>query len=175
MRKVLSPKFFNRDTLVVAEDLLGKFVVRQIGQKKISLMITEVEAYDGPLDKASHASRGQTLRNQVMFGPAGRLYIYLVYGFHFMLNVVTGSKSYPAAILIRGVTGITGPGRVSKALKIDKSCNTKIVAPATGLWFEDLGEKISAKKIKRLPRIGVAYAGPVWSAKKYRFQLVQEK
>ena len=174
MRKILGSKFFARETLIVAENLLGKFIVRRQGQTEIAYQITEAEAYDGPQDKASHANRGKTSRNQIMFGPPGCFYIYLVYGFHQMLNIVTGMKSYPAAILIRGVTGVNGPGRVPKVLGIDKSFYAKIATQKTGLWFEDWGAKISAKQIKRLPRIGVAYAGPLWSAKKYRFKLMQE-
>lgn len=134
-------------------------------------MITEVEAYDGFKDKASHASRGKTKRNQVMFGEAGCFYIYLTYGIHWMLNVVTGPKDYPAAVLIRGTDKVGGPARLTKFLKIDKILNSKKAELKTGLWFEDRGVKISDKQISITPRIGVAYAGSVWSKKKYRFLL----
>ncbi len=109
MRKILTSQFFNRSTLSVAKDMLGKFLVRRIGKKEIKLMITEVEAYDGPKDKASHAHCGKTERNKVMFGEAGNWYIYFTYGMHWMLNIVTGSKGYPAAVLIRGVVPYQSP------------------------------------------------------------------
>lgn len=167
MRKVLSQKFFNRPTLKVAKELLGKYLVREINGKEIALQITEVEAYDGFEDKASHASRGKTLRNEVMFGPAGYFYVYFIYGVHWMLNVVTGEKDYPAAVLLREAGDISGPARLTKFLKIDKKLNGQKAGRQSGLWFEDRG--ISPNKVTRTPRIGVHYAGPVWSNRKYRF------
>src|SRR3989338_10263905 len=119
MSRILEPYFYNRPTLIVAQDLLGKFLVRKIGNKEITSMIIEVEAYDGFKDKASHASKGRTLRNEVMFGEAGRWYVYLIYGMYWMLNIVTGPKDYPAAILIRGVVDASGPGRLTKFFKIN--------------------------------------------------------
>lgn len=171
MKKILGQKFFERPALEVAEDLLGKFLVRRIGKREIALMITEVEAYDGPRDLACHASKGRTERTEVMFGEAGRFYVYLVYGMYSMLNVVTGKKDYPAAILIRGVEGFNGPGKLTKFLGIDKKLNCKKAQKASNLWLDDRGVKISKKDIKRTPRIGVHYAGPVWSKKPYRFTL----
>ncbi len=172
MRKVLTQKFFNRPTLEVARELLGKYLVRKVGEKEIALPITEVEAYDGFEDKASHASRGKTLRNEVMFGSAGHFYIYFTYGRHWMLNVVTGEKGYPAAVLIRGAGEISGPARLTKFLNIDKKLNGQKVGRPAGLWLEDRGLKILPKKIIRTPRIGVNYAGLVWSNKNYRFRLL---
>lgn len=181
MSKILSDYFFNRDAAIVAKELLGKYLVRKINDKEIALMITEVEVYDGFEDKASHAHRGKTKRNEVMFGDAGRFYVYLVYGMHWMLNVVTGEKDYPAAVLIRGVEGFDGPAKLTKFLKIDKKFNGKKAnLPATalaeegketGLWIEDRGIDIKKKDIKSTPRIGVGYAGPIWSKKHYRFLL----
>lgn len=101
--KILSQKFFNRPTLTVARELLGKFLVRRIGKKKTSAVIAEVEAYAGPKDEASHAFKGRTKRTELMFGKAGYWYVYLVYGMHYCLNIVTEKKDYPAAILIRAV------------------------------------------------------------------------
>ncbi|HTX87237.1 MAG TPA: DNA-3-methyladenine glycosylase [Candidatus Nanoarchaeia archaeon] len=195
--KILRQKFFTRPTLRVAHDLLGKFLVRKIGRREIAVMITEVEAYDGPRDKASHASRGMTERNAIMFGAGGYFYVYLCYGMYEMLNIVTGRKNYPAAILFRGAIiksplkrGVAaprgrgvlkfagnkdiildGPGKLTKFLKIDRRFNKKPAAKKTDLWFEDRGIKISEKNIKRAPRVGVAYAGPIWSKKRYRFLL----
>jgi len=171
MRKVLNKTFFERGALEVAQDLLGKFLVRKVGKKEISSMITEVEAYDGHKDKASHASRGKTKRNEPMFGEAGRWYVYLTYGMHDMLNIVTGEKDYPAAVLIRATDEVTGPGRLTKQMKITRALNSKKASQLEGLWVEDRGVKISKKQIKKTPRIGVDYAGPVWSRRYYRFVL----
>jgi DNA-3-methyladenine glycosylase len=171
MKKVLSPDFFNPPALTVAPLLLGKFLVRKLGQQTKVLMITEVEAYDGFKDKASHAARGLTERNKIMFGEAGRWYVYFTYGLHWMLNVVTGPKGYPAAVLIRGVEGINGPAKITKALKINKSFNGRRIARESGLWLEDRGIKIEPFQIIRTKRVGVEYAGRYWSNRKYRFLL----
>lgn len=192
MRKIVSTKFFNRPTLNMARDLLGKFLVRKIGPKTIVVMITEVEAYDGFKDKASHASCGKTKRNEPMFGLAGHWYVYLCYGTHWMLNIVTGPKDYPAAILIRGVSLLTsdrklvnGPGKLTKFLKIDKQFNYKKASKKTGLWIAAPStKKLSPLRrqfrrerfqIHKSSRIGVEYAGPVWSKKHYRFYLDVKK
>ena len=171
MRTVLEQKFFKRPTLLVAEELLGKFLVRKAGKKQVAVMITEVEAYDGLKDKASHAHKGQTDRNTIMFGEAGYWYVYLVYGMHHMLNIVTGDKEYPAAVLIRGVKNVSGPGGVTKFLSINMRFNKKKAERKSGLWIENRGVKVYKKDIKKTPRIGVEYAGPVWSKKLYRFVL----
>ncbi len=161
MNKILPPSFYRRKTLFVAKNLLGKYLVRKIGKKNIAGKIIEVEAYNGPKDLASHASRGKTKRNEVMFGDPGHWYIYLVYGMHFCLNIVTEKKGYPAAVLIRSVETesgeINGPGRVCRSFKIDLGLNNaKAFGKEAELWIEDRGEKIG--KIKRTPRIGVDYA-----------------
>lgn len=171
MRTILTKKFFERPAPEVAEDMLGKFLVRKTLGKEEAFMVTEVEAYEGPRDKASHASKGRTKRNEVMFGAAGVLYIYLVYGMHEMLNIVTGLKDHPAAVLIRGVEGVSGPGGLTKRLKITRVLSGKKVGREAGLWIEDRGVEVSKKRIKKTPRIGVIYAGPIWSQKKYRFVL----
>lgn len=101
--KILQQNFFDRPTLIVVQELLGKFLVRKIGRNKIVGMITEVEAYVGHNDKASHASRGKTERTKIMFGKPGHWYVYLIYGMHYCLNIVTEKENYPAAILIRSV------------------------------------------------------------------------
>lgn len=169
MNRVLDERFFDRPTLVVAHDLLGRFLVRKYRGKEISLMITEVEAYDGLKDKASHAHRGKTKRNEIMFGEAGHWYIYFTYGMHWMLNVVVGPKGYPAAVLIRGAGGICGPGRLTQNLKINKLLNGKTANKKSCLWIEDRGLKIKDSKIKRTKRIGISYAGPYWANRRYRF------
>ena len=170
--KVLPPDFFRRDTLKVAKELLGKFVVKaQERDKNLSFLITEVEAYDGPEDKASHASRGRTPRTEVMFWEGGYFYVYLVYGMHFMLNIVTGAEDYPAAVLLRGTREVSGPGRLTKQLGVDKSWNKQPVHPDSGLWVEDRGVEINDKDIITGPRVGVDYAGQVWKNKPYRFSI----
>lgn len=156
---VLSHKFFNRPTLRVAQELLGKYLARRIGARTTARKITEVEAYVGLKDKASHASRGRTSRNQVMFGKAGVWYVYFTYGMHWMLNIVTEREGYPAAVLIRGVEGISGPARVTKFFKIGKRFNAKPATRKTGLWIEDRGVKIRPGAISRSKRVGVDYAG----------------
>ncbi len=136
-------------------------------------MITEVEAYVGPEDRASHASRGKTPRTEVMFGHAGYWYVYLIYGMHYCVNIVTEQKNYPAAILIRGVEGVSGPGRVTKYFVIDKRFNAKRATHASGLWIEDRGVIIKPRHVRRGKRIGVDYAEK-WKDKKWRFYLSKE-
>ena len=185
MRKTISQKFFNKSALKVAKSLLGKFMVRKYKNKEIAVMIAEIEAYDGLKDKASHAHRGKTERNKIMFGESGIFYVYFTYGMHWMLNVVTGPKNYPAAILIRGgivhqknnhnpkkLIFLNGPAKLTKYLKIDKKFNNKIISKKTGLWFENRGMKVKNSQIKKSKRIGVEYAGK-WANKLYRFSIDQ--
>lgn len=133
-------------------------------------MITEVEVYDGPADRASHASRGRTERNQVMFEAGGLWYVYLCYGMNWMLNIVVGPKNYPSAILIRGVEGLDGPGKLTRYLNIDKRFNAYPANKSTGLYFvHNPNVQHPMLHLVATPRIGVAYAGPKWSKKKWRF------
>jgi len=158
------------DTVAHARRLLGcRLVLRGGDGATHALRITEVEAYDGPHDRASHASRGRTPRNAVMFGPAGVWYVYLCYGVHEMLNLVTGPVDYPAAVLIRGVEGCDGPGKLTRALGIDRRFNALPATRTTGLWIEEGDDGIDARSIVATPRIGVDYAGPEWAAKPWRF------
>ncbi len=166
---ILGKKFFERDTVLVAKNLLGKFLVRKVGRREMALMITEVEAYDGFRDKASHAARGKTARNLIMFGRPGHWYVYFTYGMHWMLNVVTREKGYPAAVLIRGVVGFKGPARLTKFLKIDRKLNGLPASKRSGLWVEDREVKVSVSKIKKGSRVGVSYAGPYWARRRWRF------
>lgn len=186
----LPQDFYNQSTLKVARQLLGKFLIRKINGRKIVGLITETEAYVGPKDKASHASRGRTPRTEIMFGEAGYWYIYLVYGMYHCLNIVTEHKNYPAAVLLRAVKlipsaqGATstsrlqnnkiktdGPGKLCKAFKIDKTLNN---SPAFSkncqLWIEDRGVKIKPSQIKKSTRIGVDYAGE-YKNKPWRFYI----
>ena len=154
----------------MAEELLGKFLMRRLPSGEImARMILETEAYDGFHDKASHASRGKTNRNTIMFGHAGFWYVYFTYGMHWMLNIVTREKEYPAAVLIRGVEGLNGPARLTKELQIDKNLNGAPASKKSGLWIEDRGIKIPKNKIKKTGRVGIIYAGPYWIKRKWRF------
>jgi DNA-3-methyladenine glycosylase len=103
-----------------------------------------------------------------MFAAGGIFYVYFVYGMHWMLNIVTSDVGYPAAVLIRGVRGIAGPGRLTKALRITGALNGKAATERSGLWIEEGGIKVATRAVRRLPRIGVAYAG-AWAKKPYRF------
>lgn len=165
--------FFNRPALVVAKELLGCYLVTKTPDGIERYLITETEAYIGPHDLASHASKGRTKRTEVMYQAPGTIYVYLIYGMHNMLNIVTDEKDYPAAVLIRAVEDIegfpiTGPGKVAKQLHVDRRMNAKVLGTAATLWVELPSHPIK-RKIVRTPRIGIDYAGPIWAAKKYRF------
>jgi DNA-3-methyladenine glycosylase len=167
---VLGPDFFDRNADAVARDLIGKTLVREHAGTRTSYMITETEAYLGEHDLASHSARGRTPRTEVMFGPPGVLYIYLVYGLHWMINVVTGAPGHAAAVLIRSAGPFTGPGRLARGLQISSALNGMQAEPSAGLWFGDAPIATSFR-IQAGPRIGVDYAGPVWSRRKLRFVL----
>jgi len=169
--KVLDSSFFERSAEDVAHDLFGCHLCWRHGDKVQSRIITETEAYVGPEDLASHAARGRTTRNEAMFGPPGTFYVYFVYGMHWMLNVATGPVGYPAAVLIRSVDGLTGPGRLTKALRINGTLNGRVATKETGVWFSK-GPTPLKRRVLSSPRIGVNYAGPIWSVKPYRFNLI---
>lgn len=171
MRKVVKLHFFDRPTLTVARELLGKYLVRRVGSKTIALMITEVEAYDGFKDRASHARSGKTARNAPMYKEAGTIYVYFTYGMHWMLNIVCGKEEYPAAVLIRAAGDIVGPARLTKFLSIDKSLNGLSLGKEAGLWVEDRGVAVRPRDIARTPRIGIDHAGEEWAGKLWRFLL----
>jgi len=174
---LLKKDFYKQSALVVAQKLLGCFLVRKIGNKIYLTRIVETEAYEGPKDLASHASRGKTPRNAVMFGEAGICYVYFTYGMHHMLNIVTGSKDHPAAVLIRAVEHISkiegytnGPARLTKTLQIGKNFNTlSVYTKKSGLWIEK-GEDIKKSQIVSAKRIGVDYAGE-YRDKLWRFYI----
>lgn len=179
--KILPRSFYTRSTLTVARQLLGKILCRRIGKKILRGRIIEVEAYVGPDDKASHASRGMTKRNAPMFGAPGYAYVYLIYGMYWCLNVVTERHGYPAAVLIRavagekkGVTKTDGPGKLCRAFAITGAQNgIDITKRKNGMWVEDNPRsppRIRREGIIRAPRIGVDYAG-AWKNKKWRFSL----
>ena len=154
----LKKTFYERLTVVVAKDLIGKFLVHKTNDKILVAEITETEAYAGFEDKASHASRGKTPRNEIMFGPAGFAYVYLIYGMYYCLNIVTEKEGYPAAVLIRGLDypKSDGPGKLCRELKITKENHNGLDLTGNVLWVEDRGVK---REVVALKRIGVDYAG----------------
>jgi DNA-3-methyladenine glycosylase len=173
---MLTNRFFEDKTLKVAPCLLGKYLVRKKGKQIIRKKITEVEAYVGEHDLACHASKGRTSRTEVMYGPAGTIYVYLIYGMYWMLNIVTEEKDYPSAILIRSTENFKGPGVLTRELKINKTLNGKTLGFKSGLWIEDgypstVSKSQPKQKIMRSPRVGVSYAGKNWADKPYRFNL----
>lgn len=176
--------FYQQSTIDVAKQLLGKYLVRQHAEGLTVGRIVETEAYVGPQDLACHASKGRTARTEVMFGPAGHAYVYFIYGFYYMLNLVTERQDHPAAVLIRAaepVTGLdlmkarrrleklrdlaSGPGKLCQAFAIDRSLNGADLCDGI-LYIEDHGEP--QPKFQATPRIGVDYAGK-WKDKRYRF------
>ena len=172
-RARLRRPFFRRDTLETARDLLGRVLCRRLPTGVVLRgRIVEVEAYDGPTDRASHASRGKTPRTAPMFAAGGIAYVYLIYGIHHCLNVVSGGASYPAAVLIRATErpdadrNASGPGRLCRAYEIDRSLDAASLC-GRELWLER-GEDIPDRLLKRTPRIGVDYAGP-WAHRRFRF------
>ncbi len=186
-RKFLEKGFFNRNTLTVAKELLGKILYRQKGSILYRAVITETEAYHGEEDLACHCSKGKTGRTTVMYNEPGHIYIYLIYGMYYMLNFVTMPKDFPAAVLIRGVSNLQriengqnevlsvktdGPGKLTKHLQIDKSFNELPLHPDSGLWVADEGIVIPEKQILTGKRIGVSYAKE-WAEKPWRYLLVE--
>ena len=172
----LPARFYRRSTTDVAVDLLGKVLVRRLDGGLLSGMIVETEAYVGPEDLACHASKGRTARTEVMFGPPGRAYVYLIYGMYHCLNAVTGPRGHPAAVLIRAIEPLegqelmrrhrgrvkrdidlcSGPGKLCQALAIDRALNRSSLS-GRSLWVED--RSLDPGPIARSPRIGVDYAG----------------
>jgi DNA-3-methyladenine glycosylase len=173
-QQILPVSFYARPTVTVARSLLGRYLVREIPGGLRAGRIIEVEAYVGPRDLACHASKGRTKRTEVLFGPAGKAYVYLIYGMYHCLNVVTQGIDFPAAVLIRAVEDesglIDGPGRICRAYRIDRTLNCHDLTIGELLWLEDRGERIPRSQIRAHPRIGVDYAGE-WAAKPWRFRL----
>ena len=165
----LSEEFFLRDVLDVAPELIGKIlVIRLHNSDPRRFMITETEAYRGYEDKACHASHGRTQRNEVMFYEGGRIYVYFVYGMYWMLNIVTGAEEDPQAALIRGIEGFNGPGKLTRALGINKSFYGEDLTISDRIWLEDAGIR---PPFKTGLRTGVDYAGEYWKKKPWRYYI----
>lgn len=168
--------FFTNSASVAAKDILGKYIV--VGDKRG--IVIETEAYVGPQDKASHAFGGKvTERNKAEYLTGGYVYIYLVYGMYWQLNISTGKEGYPECFLIRAadcsddIKKTNGPGKLCKYLGLDKSFYGEDVVKSRRIWFED-GEDIPFDVVSA-PRIGIDYAGPYWAKRKLRFLIKDYK
>jgi len=167
--------FYNRDTILVAHELLGKYLIHVNQNKKQIGKIVEVEAYLGSHDLAAHSARGLTKRTAVMFGPPGRAYVYLIYGMYHCVNVVTEPEGHASAVLIRAVEPIQdivlrtqGPGLLCKAMNIDKKLHGHDLA-SDNFYIASPNEPSDFKIIKR-PRIGIDYAKH-WAKRLLRFYI----
>ncbi len=167
MNERLPLDFFLRDVLEVAPALLGKVLVRQFDDGRVErYRITEVEAYRGTEDRACHASKGRTPRTEVMFQQGGKVYVYLIYGQYWLLNLVTGHEGDASAVLIRSIEDFSGPGRVGRELQLDRSFYGESLIDSQRIWVEDAE---SVTEIKTSKRIGVDYAGEEWAGKLWRY------
>ena len=161
----LTKDFYTRDVLTVAPELLGKVLVCKVGDAFLRYRITETEAYRGAEDLACHACKGRTARTEAMFHTGGVLYVYLIYGMYWMLNVVTGCENDPQAVLIRGLEGLYGPGRLTRKLHINKSFYDEDLTVSSRIWIEDDGFN---PLYQTGARIGADYAGK-WKDKPWRY------
>jgi DNA-3-methyladenine glycosylase len=171
----LPRSFYQRDTVAVAQDLLGKHLVHVVDAVPRTGRIVEVEAYLGPHDLASHSSKGLTARNRTMFGPPGHAYVYLIYGIHFCLNIVTHAEGHGAAVLLRALEPVRnlegrtqGPGLLCKALGIDRRHDGHDLLSTT--LYVAGAQAQQPFRIARRPRIGVDYAGR-WAKRLLRFYI----
>lgn len=164
---ILTEEFFHRDALVVAPELVGKIIVRRLDDGTIIReRIAEVEVYRGEEDKACHASKGRTKRTEILYGESGLIYVYLCYGIHWLMNVITGEKEQPQGILIRCGDVHNGPAKLTKYLQIDGSFNGEKICGNDRMWIEDDG---FSPEIKTAPRVGIDYAGDYWRDIKWRY------
>jgi len=161
--------FFLDDAVTVAKLLPGMDIVINNGKGAGRYMITETEAYLGADDRACHASRGRTPRTEPMYLEGGHLYIYFVYGMHWMMNIVTGPAETPQAVLIRGARPYTGPGRVSRGLGIDGSFNGEDLTTSARIRIEHTGLR---PQLTSGPRVGINYAGEPWVSMPWRFTII---
>ena len=172
---ILPHAFYDRPVLIVAREVLGMVLVHQGPQGRQAGRIVETEAYDGPLDAASHARSGPKGRAAVMFGPPGYAYVYLIYGMHHCFNLVTGPANHASAVLIRalepldGIAGGTnGPGRLCKVLGIDRALNG-LDLTSDDLHLEDRSLPVRDDILVARPRIGIQFAGEPWVSQPWRF------
>ena len=169
--KRLDASFYRRSALDVAPELLGKWLCRQTEEGVLRVQITETEAYVGEDDSACHASRGRTPRTEVMYSPGGVAYIYLCYGIHHLLNIVTGKEGDPEGVMIRAVEGANGPGKLTRLLGITRALNRENIVRSNVFWVEDDGGVYS---YSTAPRVGIDYAKPEDRDRLWRFILKRE-
>ena len=162
----LGDEFYRMDVLDAAPLLLGKRLCRVGTSGVVSGLITEVEAYRGEQDSACHARAGRTRRTEVMYLVGGHAYVYLCYGVHHLLNVVTGPADEPQAVLIRGIDWVCGPGRLTRALGVTTADNRLDLRRSDRLWIEDVG--CQPGDVRALPRVGIPYATPADQALPWR-------
>ncbi|MDR1353961.1 MAG: DNA-3-methyladenine glycosylase [Oscillospiraceae bacterium] len=151
----LDRKTYQQDAVLLGPQLLGKLLCRRINGEIIKNRVTETESYCGVEDTACHAHKGRSKRTEAMYLEGGHVYVYLCYGRHFMLNIVAGPKDSPEAVLIRGIVGYNGPGKLTKAMEIDHRLNGETLLTSNELWLEDDGYQC---KYTSLKRIGIGYA-----------------
>lgn len=163
---ILNKQYFARPATLLAPDLIGKIICRRTNNGIIRARITETECYFGEEDTACHAHKGKTERTKVMYMTGGVSYVYLCYGMHAMLNIVTGEENHPEAVLIRGVDDIKGPGRTTKFLQITTADNALPLCEESGIWLEDDGTKL---EYTALPRVGINYASKEDREKNWRY------
>lgn len=164
---ILGADFWARPATELAPELLGKWLCVQLDDTKHRYRITETECYFGEEDTACHAHKGKTPRTEVLYRAGGITYVYLCYGIHNLLNLVTGPAGHPEAVLIRGVEGASGPGRVTKLLGITCRQNALPLMTESGIWVEDDGTP--APLHEALPRVGIGYAAPEDVRRPWRF------
>ena len=152
---ILERSYFTSPATLLAPNLIGKILCRKTENGVIRARITETECYFGEEDTACHAHKGKTERTKTMYEEGGITYVYLCYGMHFMLNIVTGPKDHPEAVLIRGVEGANGPGRTTKLMQITTKDNGLSLTEEKGIWIEDDGLKFDRIA---LSRVGIDYA-----------------
>ena len=167
--KKLEHAFFHRPCLTVARELVGKVLVRNVGGKQLRLRITETESYCGEEDTACHAHKGRTKRTEVLYTEAGTIYVYLCYGIHWLLNIVTGENEQPEAVLIRACAEADGPGKLTKALQVTGELNRKSITRSNELWIEDDGYQCGIALDKR---VGIGYAAQEDQDRLWRFKMV---
>ena len=166
--KRLEKKFYDLDAVTAAPLLLGKILCRGIEGRIVKAKITETECYFGENDTACHAYKGKTDRTKILYERGGKAYIYLCYGIHYLLNIVTGAENVPQAVLIRGIEKYNGPGKLTKYLKIDKNSNGENLITSDKIWLEN-NENELVYDFTALPRIGIDYATEEYRNKPWRF------
>ena len=171
---VLNASYFAAPATVLAPDLLGKLLCRRLPDGSVlRRRILETECYFGEEDTACHAHKGRTPRTDTLYQQGGIAYVYLCYGIHSLLNVVTGERDHPEAVLIRGVEGAIGPGRVTKAMGITCAENRLALTEAEGLWLEDDGE--APPDYAASPRVGIDYAKKTDRERPWRYVAIIQK